>query len=171
MKAIIEKLKLGNKSFISGENRVATFCVNSSTSEQKPQAVVVTCSDSRVPVEHIFDVKIGELFVIRNAGNVVSDSVMASIQYAVEILNVKTVIVMGHTSCGAIASIKKLDKLTDVLKTHIEGLAKEVEGCCCEKEAINVNVNKQAEKIRAKNFDCTVYEAIYYMDRGVVKYH
>ncbi len=69
---------------------------------QKPCAAVVTCSDSRVIPEAIFSAGIGKLFVIRTAGNVIGDSELASLEYAVEHLRVGTVIVMGHTGCGAV---------------------------------------------------------------------
>ncbi|MCD8083434.1 MAG: carbonic anhydrase [Clostridiales bacterium] len=71
---------------------------------QTPCAVVFCCADSRVPAEHIFHAGLGDLFVIRNAGNVVGTYDLGSIEYAVEHLNVQLVLVMGHTSCGAVAS-------------------------------------------------------------------
>ncbi len=69
---------------------------------QKPHAIILTCSDSRLPPELIFDKGLGDLFVIRVAGNVAGDSELASIEYAAEHLNVPLVIVMGHKRCGAI---------------------------------------------------------------------
>lgn len=73
---------------------------------QKPFAVIVACSDSRVSPEIIFDEGIGDLFVIRNAGNIVEEEdVLASVEYAVEHLGVRTVIVMGHERCGAIEAM------------------------------------------------------------------
>lgn len=69
---------------------------------QHPFAVVVTCSDSRVPPEIIFDQGIGDLFVIRLAGNIVDDAALGSIEYAVEHLGVKYVMVLGHENCGAV---------------------------------------------------------------------
>lgn len=71
---------------------------------QHPYAVVVTCSDARVPPEHIFSAGIGDLFVIRNAGNLISDIDLGSIEYAVEHLGAKLVVIMGHTHCGAVAA-------------------------------------------------------------------
>lgn len=71
---------------------------------QHPVAAIVSCSDSRVPPELIFDQGLGDLFVIRNAGNIVSDYEIGSVEYAVEVLGVPLVIVMGHTNCGAIAA-------------------------------------------------------------------
>ena len=69
---------------------------------QHPYAVIVTCSDSRVPAEHIFNAGIGELFVIRTAGNVIGDHALGSVEYGMEHLGVKLVVVLGHTNCGAV---------------------------------------------------------------------
>lgn len=75
-------------------------------SGQKPFAVVLTCSDSRVSPEIIFDEGIGDLFVIRNAGNIADEEdVLASVEYAVEHLGVHTVVIMGHERCGAIEAM------------------------------------------------------------------
>ncbi|MEJ5928999.1 carbonic anhydrase [Corynebacterium sp. H128] len=69
---------------------------------QKPMAAVLACSDSRVPVEHIFDQGAGDIFVIRTAGEVLDMGVFASLEFAVEGLGVKNLIIMGHESCGAV---------------------------------------------------------------------
>ena len=71
---------------------------------QHPAAAVLTCSDSRVPPEILFDRGLGDLFVVRTAGNVVDDSVLGSIEYAVTHLGVRLIVVLGHTSCGAIGA-------------------------------------------------------------------
>ena len=71
---------------------------------QHPYAAVVCCADSRVPPEHIFHAGIGELFVIRNAGNVMTPAALGSVEYAVAHLHVPLVLVMGHRGCGAVAS-------------------------------------------------------------------
>lgn len=72
--------------------------------EQHPWAVILGCSDSRVPPEIVFDQGLGDLFVIRTAGHVVDAAVWASIEYAVEHLNVPLVVVLGHRGCGAVAT-------------------------------------------------------------------
>lgn len=69
---------------------------------QSPLAVIVCCSDSRVPPEHIFHAGIGELFVIRNAGNLISPFALGSVEYAVQQLKTPLVLLMGHTHCGAV---------------------------------------------------------------------
>lgn len=73
---------------------------------QKPMAVVLACSDSRAPVEHIFDQGAGDIFVIRTAGEVLDMAVFASLEFAVDGLGVKNLIVMGHESCGAVKATK-----------------------------------------------------------------
>ena len=72
--------------------------------EQHPFAVILTCSDSRVPPEILFDQGIGDLYVIRTAGNVIDDVVIGSIEYAVTYLRVPLVVVMGHQNCGAVTA-------------------------------------------------------------------
>ena len=101
----IEKLISGNKRFI--EEKTIHPHQNKKTvldnqNAQHPFAVVLTCSDSRVSPEILFDQGIGDLFVIRNAGNLISDIDMGSIEYAVEHLDAKLIVVLGHTECGAI---------------------------------------------------------------------
>ena len=84
---------------ISLEKREDTF-----QNGQHPFAVIITCSDSRVIPEAIFDCGIGDLFVIRVAGNVIGEQELGSIQYATEHLKCNLVVVLGHTQCGAVAS-------------------------------------------------------------------
>lgn len=71
---------------------------------QNPFAVVLACSDSRVPVEHIFDAGLGDIFVVRTAGEILGEEVMGSVSYAVNSLDVPLVIVLGHEGCGAVAA-------------------------------------------------------------------
>lgn len=103
----LEELKAGNTRFISGE--LSTKNYNAEVEEtahgQNPYAVIVTCSDSRLPAEIIFDESIGELFVIRLAGNVVDSSALGSIEYAVKYLNSSYILMLGHTHCGAVHAV------------------------------------------------------------------
>lgn len=79
--------------------------------EQHPFAVILCCSDSRVPAEHIFDQGLGDLFVIRVAGNIVAPSQIGSIEYGTALSGAKLVVVMGHTSCGAVtAAVDELQR-------------------------------------------------------------
>lgn len=105
---IIRKLKAGNERYLHTTNTIGDISAEkrSDTAKhgQHPFAVIVACSDSRVIPEAIFSCGIGELFVVRVAGNVTDDAVLGSIEYAAEHLHCPLVIVLGHTQCGAVAA-------------------------------------------------------------------
>lgn len=90
------------------------------TEGQNPFAVILTCSDSRCPPELIFDRGLGDLFVIRNAGNIIGDYELGSIEYAVEHLDVSLVVVLGHTNCGAVGAY--LEHKHDSIPNHIQSI-------------------------------------------------
>jgi carbonic anhydrase len=77
--------------------------------KQEPFAAVLVCADSRVPIELVFDQTIGHLFVTRVAGNIVTPEIVASLEYAVAVLGVKVLLVLGHTGCGAVKAAMKAD--------------------------------------------------------------
>lgn len=89
---------------------------------QHPSAVVVSCSDSRVPPELVFDQGLGDLFVVRTAGEVVGDLELGSIEYAVEHLGAPVIIVLGHNQCGAVAATIKDGELP----SHIAAVARQI---------------------------------------------
>lgn len=105
-KEAIIKLKAGNERYVNGMSiypRTGIDRVEETAPHQAPFAAVVGCSDSRVPVELVFDQGIGDIFVIRTAGNNVNgDMVMGSVDYAIEHLGVKVLLVLGHGSCGGV---------------------------------------------------------------------
>jgi len=105
---VLKILKDGNKRFVSGELEHPNHCEESRKSlaaGQEPLATVLTCADSRVPPVDIFDQGLGDLFVVRVAGNVIGDHSLGSIEYAVKHLHTPVVVVMGHSSCGAIGAV------------------------------------------------------------------
>lgn len=105
--ATLEDLMKRNKAFAEkvDKKRMAELCKG-----QKPHTIVLTCSDSRVVPEFIFGCGLGELFVIRVAGNVACDcDVLASLEYAAEHLGAKTILVLGHTNCGAVCTACKVE--------------------------------------------------------------
>jgi carbonic anhydrase len=109
----LERLREGNRRFVSGDggqNISGTQANRAELAEgQNPFAIVLACSDSRVPVEIIFDQGLGDLFVIRVAGNVVAPSQIGSVEYAAAQLGTKLVVVLGHSNCGAVdATLKEL---------------------------------------------------------------
>ncbi len=103
---MIDKLKEGNKRYMSGKlgEKDVGSAREATKGGQKPYATILTCSDSRVAPEFIFDSNVGELFVIRNAGNVVDDIVLGTIEYGVEHLGTPVLMVMGHEKCGAVTA-------------------------------------------------------------------
>lgn len=107
----LERLKQGNKIYLNSVKGVGDISPEKRlyTSEhgQQPYAVIVCCSDSRVIPEYIFSAGIGELFVIRVAGNVIDSHQLGSIEYAVEHLGCKLVVVLGHTQCGAVGAASR----------------------------------------------------------------
>jgi carbonic anhydrase len=105
---IIEQLMHGNERFSAGHPRHPDESIKHRAkvaSGQHPKAIVVTCSDSRLSPELIFDQGLGDLFVIRTAGNIISEMEMGSIEYAVEHLGAKHLIIMGHENCGAVQAL------------------------------------------------------------------
>ena len=109
----LARLKEGNARYVDGSSRILEIVGARQRLEtlpaQHPFAAVVSCSDSRVPVEVVFDHGLGELFVIRVAGNLVGTLEAASVEYAVGSLGVSLIVIMGHTGCGAVeASLSEL---------------------------------------------------------------
>lgn len=106
---VLERLKAGNKRFVNNDltARDHSLLVRNAIEGQYPSAVVVACMDSRVPVEDIFDKGIGDIFVIRLAGNVINEDVLGSIEYGCKVAGAKLIVVMGHRYCGAVKSAVK----------------------------------------------------------------
>lgn len=106
-------LREGNERFVAGEPQHPSQSIEhraSLTEAQKPTAVVFGCADSRVAAEIIFDQGLGDMFVVRTAGHVIDSAVLGSIEYAVTVLNVPLIVVLGHDSCGAVkATLTALD--------------------------------------------------------------
>jgi carbonic anhydrase len=107
-------LREGNDRFVAGKPEHPSQGIEHRASlagEQRPTAVVFGCADSRVAAEIIFDQGLGDMFVVRTAGHVIDSAVLGSIEYAVTILNVPLVVVLGHDSCGAVkATLAALDE-------------------------------------------------------------
>lgn len=109
----LERLRDGNRRFISNEVSEEVLAIREhragAAAPQNPFAIILACSDSRVPTELIFDQGIGDLFVIRVAGNIVAPSQIGSIEYAAKQFGTRLVVVLGHSNCGAIiATLREL---------------------------------------------------------------
>lgn len=118
-----QKMQDGNGRFVAGEPRHPNQNVekrNELADGQSPLATLFGCSDSRLAAEIIFDLGLGDLFVVRNAGQVIGESIVGSLEYAVEILRVPLIVVLAHDSCGAVrAAIDGTAIDADPLPPHI----------------------------------------------------
>jgi carbonic anhydrase len=133
-------LQDGNRRFVSdNSNRDAITSRHRRlelTTSQEPFAAILGCSDSRVPVEIVFDQGLGDLFVIRVAGNIVAPSLIGSVEFAAEQFGTRLVVVLGHTQCGAIATTLQqlqrpvenqshnLHSIVELIRPSVEGLLK-----------------------------------------------
>ena len=148
---------------------------------QYPFAVILGCSDSRTSPEIVFDQNIGDLFVIRNAGNLVNDHVLGSIEFAVKQLGVRLVVVKGHQRCGAVSAVLAGSDAGG----HIQSLVRDIQPAvqavkgkpgCATRLAVAENARLMAEKIRTKaDFgavakDVRVISAVYDLDSGKVDF-
>lgn len=114
----LERLREGNRRFVSGVRSLESLMNHSHRSDllegQNPFAVILGCSDSRVPVEIVFDQGLGDLFVIRVAGNIVAPSQIGSVEFAAARYGTRLVVVLGHTRCGAVhATLEELQRPTE----------------------------------------------------------
>ena len=111
----LKRLRDGNARFAANVRGIETFLTQERRSElakqQEPHAIILGCSDSRVPAEIVFDQGLGDLFVIRVAGNIVAPSQVGSVEYAAERFGTRLVVVLGHSQCGAIlATLEQLQR-------------------------------------------------------------
>ena len=154
--SVLAWLKSGNNSFVHGEFNL--LGIDSSlrmelSKAQHPKAVILACSDSRVSPELIFDKGLGDLFVIRVAGNISDDAVVGSIEYAVEHLHTSLVVVMGHKNCGAIAAaVADLEKPDDI-NNHIRMLTDKIQQAI---STVKLNENDATQKALLSNIIFTV---------------
>jgi carbonic anhydrase len=121
----ISRLKEGNGRFTAGNLQhpgQTTERRTELTKSQHPFAIIVSCSDSRVPPEIVFDQGLGDLFVFRVAGNVIDDHGLGSIEYAVDILGARLIVVLGHQSCGAVDAAMKTIAAKGKAPGHIQSL-------------------------------------------------
>jgi len=190
----LARLRAGNARFAGGaltnqngltERRLAL------TGHQAPFASVLSCSDSRVPPELVFDASIGDLFVVRNAGNVVTPAVLGTLEYGYGALGIKLILVLGHEKCGAVAATydairdkKPLPPNLDVLQRAIEPGIAHMAAAQAPSErgalhaAIVANAKAQVAKLldsavleaAIRNGDCKVVAADYGFEAGKVSF-
>lgn len=188
---VISTLKEGNLRFMNNDltSRDHSKQVRNSTLSQYPKAIVLSCVDSRVPVEDVFDRGIGDLFVARVAGNFVNEDILGSMEFACKVSGAKLILVMGHEHCGAVkAAIDdvKLGNITAMLqkiRPAVKLVQYEGERDANNHEFVHMvsesNVKHTIEQIRLRssilkemedNGEINIVGALYDMDNGKVNF-
>ena len=151
----LQKLIAGNKRFINQQSTKTDHLLRLEelTQKQTPFATILGCSDSRVPLEVIFDQGLGDLFVIRIAGNIVTPTELASIEYGTSILQTKILLVLGHGSCGAVGAALKSGHLMGQMNTLIDSIRPAISRSAQQpgdrlENAVRENVFLQMEKLK-----------------------
>ena len=182
----IEMLKDGNQRFLDKKEQEKDLHiqVNETSDGQFPYAVVLSCIDSRVPVELVFDQGIGDVFSARVAGNIINEDILGSIEYACGVAGSKAILVLGHTKCGAVTSACKgveLGNITALLSKIKPAIAevKERDGDLEVEEVTQANVHQSIKEIRDKSEILADLEnegkikivgAVYHVEDGRVSY-
>ena len=194
----LERLKNGNKRYVSDlygpgaqltHNRRAELAAG-----QEPFAIILGCSDSRVPAEYVFDQGLGDLFVIRVAGNIVAPSQVGSVEFAAARFNTRLVVVLGHTQCGAItATLEEMQRPTENqsrnLRSIVDRVRPSIESLMATelrhdtealvKEAVRANIRASVNHLRhgSELLETLIHEnglmivgAEYSLETGVVEF-
>jgi carbonic anhydrase len=194
----LERLREGNRRFVSDvrshENLTNEARRNVLASGQEPFAIILGCSDSRVPAEIVFDQGLGDLFVIRVAGNIVAPSQIGSVEFAAERAGARLVVVLGHSQCGAIlATLDELQRPTEKhsrnLRSIVDRISPSVQALLSTdlkhdrdelvRQAVRANVRASANQLRhgsdiveelIQNDGLCVVGAEYSLETGVVEF-
>lgn len=184
----LKLLKEGNDRFIKGKsikpNQDLTR-IKQVASGQSPFATIIGCSDSRVPNEIIFDQGVGDLFIVRTAGQVSTYASWGSIEFAEEVLGTKLIVVLGHTQCGAVHAAVKLPEvpghivtLINAIKPAVETARKNNPGDLLD-ASIRENIRNQVEQLRnlepvlakrVREGSIKIVGALYHLDTGTVEF-
>ena len=184
----LSRLLNGDKRFVAGKSEEPTGAAlverrHALAKDQKPFAVILGCSDSRVPPELIFDVTLGDIFVVRTAGEVVDAIVLGSLEYAIEHLGTKLIVVLGHERCGAVTAAVSgatdTGDIPDVLKA-ISPAVEETKGQSGDaiENAVRANARDIARRLkssgpiiapRVQSGEVKIIAAYYSLDTGQVE--
>lgn len=160
--AALRKLMTGNKRFVQTQIKHRSLTIREAREKlvqgQKPYAIILSCSDSRVPPEIVFDQTLGQLFVVRVAGNVVDPVVLGSIEYAVSHFGSSLIMVLGHEACGAVTAAMdatgktegNIGAILDVLMPAVQNVRDTMEGRNRAEKveaAIEQNIDLQTENL------------------------
>ena len=173
----LDLLKAGNARFVSGTLTLKDdypILREQLSAGQHPFAVVLCCSDSRVAPEIIFDQKLGDLFVIRNAGNIVDEEVLGSIEYAVEHLETPLVVVMGHAACGAVTATCQGGDLPGHILDLTKRIKPSINKSCCIDDNAKQHAKRMAQLIEedeiVHHVGAKVVAAFYNLESGKVEW-
>jgi len=194
----LARLREGNRRFVEDQMRVASDSNPARrarlVSGQEPFAIVLGCSDSRVPAELVFDQGLGDLFVIRVAGNIVAPSQIGSVEFAASRFGTRLVVVMGHSQCGGIQATleeilgrastqsRNLRSIVDRIRPAIEAMLasrNEIDSCTIMRDAVRANVSASADHLRRgsdlleqliRDDGLLVVGAEYSLETGVVNF-
>ncbi|MCH5188473.1 MAG: carbonic anhydrase [Oscillospiraceae bacterium] len=179
-KEALEKLMNGNIRYLSllkSEGDVSPALREKTCAEgQRPYAIIITCSDSRVLPESIFNAGIGELFVIRVAGNVIDNHQLGSIEYAAEHLGCRLIVVMGHNHCGAVDAAINHDPegyikfITDEISKAIGDETDDYAACCLNVRHSVETIEESLEIRREEEHGLRVLGALYHLEDGRVEF-
>lgn len=194
----LSRLKEGNRRFVAGDVTGGPACMQTARDElvnsQAPFAIILGCSDSRVPAELVFDQGLGDLFVIRVAGNIVAPSQIGSVEFAAEQFGTRLVVVMGHTQCGAVqATLEQLKhpqesrspnlrSIVELIRPALEPIVEKspsMELDALTNAAVEANIYASTEQLRngsailkelIKNDGLVIASAEYSLASGVVRF-
>jgi carbonic anhydrase len=184
----LARLKEGNKRFVSGKSskpRQDATRIKEVAEGQSPFATIVGCSDSRVPNEIIFDQGLGDLFIVRTAGQVSTYASWGSIEFAEEVLGTKLIVVLGHTKCGAVNAAVNIAEVPGHIVTLINAIkpavekARKKEPAVLLDAAIRENILMQVELLkglepvlakRVREGSITIIGALYDLNSGTVEF-
>ncbi len=190
---VIQSLKEGNKRFAAGTLTMRDHSkqIRDAVNGQYPKAVILSCVDSRVPIEDVFDKGIGDLFIARVAGNIVNEDILGSMEFSCKVSGAKLVLVIGHEYCGAIKGAidnVELGNLTGLLKkikpaveccSHYEGARTSKNPTFVDMVVIE-NIKHSVKSIRSQspilnemeqNGEIRIIGAYYDMDNGEVTFY
>jgi carbonic anhydrase len=194
----LQRLRDGNRRFVSDVRSGDTFTGQTRRRElaagQEPFAIILGCSDSRVPAEIVFDQGLGDLFVIRVAGNIVAPSQIGSVEFAAERYGTRLVVVLGHSKCGAIlATVEELGRRSEEQSRNLRSIVDRIRPCVeallgtglghdpevLLRQAVRANIRMSANHLRhgseileqlIEKVGLLVVGAEYSLDTGVVEF-
>jgi carbonic anhydrase len=185
--AIWTELLEGNKRFVAGKQTTRDIVQirKELAKGQQPRVVVLTCADSRLSPELIFDATLGELFVVRVAGNITDPIVLGSIEYAVDHLHANTLVVLGHEKCGAVAAAasgermptQNLEAIVTTIKPALEEAGSLVDAGDRSRNDVESNVRRVVQDLlrnsdvlreKSENGNLGIFQAVYQLESGDV---